>query len=106
MSRVPKIKWHRTIWKGGGHCWFCGRAAETVDHAKPRSRRGTNKDDNLLPACFYCNNLKSDCTVSEFRRVVRVLVCRRLLSLGIVVADWKSFPVVFYGEGNKTPWYF
>jgi hypothetical protein len=104
MSRVPKIRWHRCIWKSGGKCWFCGGPAETVDHAKPRSRKGTNKDDNLLPACFTCNNLKSDLTVAEFRRVVRILVCRRLFSMGIVVRDWKDFPVQFFGEGNLTPW--
>jgi len=103
MSRVPKVKWHRTMHRLNGACWFCGGVAETVDHAKPRSRKGTNKDDNLLPACFYCNNLKSDLGVGEFRRVVRLLVCRRLMSMGILVRDWKSFPVVFYGEGNPTP---
>ncbi len=104
MSRVPKIRWHRTLFKLRGHCWFCGGLAETVDHAKPRSRQGTNKDDNLLPACFYCNNLKSDLKVGEFRRVVRILICRRLFSMGIIVRDWRSFPVMFYGEGNSRPW--
>lgn len=102
MSRVPKIKWHRTIFKLAGHCWFCGNKAETVDHAKPRSRKGTNKDDNLLPACFVCNNLKSDTTVAEFRRIVRLLVSRRLLHLGI----WKvhpRLPVTFFGEHNPFP---
>jgi hypothetical protein len=103
MSRVPKVKWHRCLWRNGGKCWFCGQPAETVDHAKPRSRQGTNKDDNLLPACFACNNLKSDCTVAEFRRIVRVLICRKLFTMGIVVREWKEFPVVFFGEGNKTP---
>ena len=103
MSRVPKIRWHRTIWKHKGHCWFCGMTAETVDHAKPRSRKGTNKDDNLLPACFSCNNMKSDLTVAEYRRVVRILVCRRLFAMGIFVRDWKTFPIQFFGEGNSTP---
>jgi len=103
MSRVPKIRWHRTMFKLGGLCWFCGHPAETVDHAKPRSREGTNKDDNLLPACFYCNNLKSDMTICEFRRVVRVLVARRLFTLGYWRGDWKKIPIVFFGEGNPAP---
>jgi hypothetical protein len=106
MSRVPKVKWHRCIWKKGGLCWFCGGVAETVDHAKPRSRGGSNRDDNLYPACFRCNNLKSDCTVAEFRRIVRLLVCRSLLSKGIIVRCWEKFPIKFYGEGNAHPFLF
>lgn len=104
MSRVPKVKWHRCIFRLEGACWFCGGGAETVDHAKPRSRGGSNRDDNLYPACFRCNNLKSDATVAEFRRIVRLLVCRRLFSMGIVIRDWKEFPIKFYGEGNPFPY--
>jgi len=103
MSRVPKLRWHKTLWKMSGHCWYCGREAETVDHAKPRSRKGTNRNDNLVPACLYCNNLKGDLKVSEFRRFVRMLVARRLTALGIVVRDAQEIPVVFYGEGNRAP---
>lgn len=107
MSRVPKVKWHRSMFRFDGLCWYCGKAADTIDHAKPRSRKGTNKDDNLLPACFACNNLKSDSTVAEFRRLVREMVCRNLVTLGY----WRPFvnrelPIVFYGEGNPTPFRF
>lgn len=91
------------MFKLEGRCWFCGDSAETVDHAKPRSRGGTNRDDNLYPACFQCNNLKSDSTVSEFRKVVRILVCRRLATLGFWRGDWREFPITFFGEGNPHP---
>ncbi len=103
MSRVPKMRWHKTLWKNNGHCWYCGREAETVDHAKPRSRKGTNRNDNLVPACLRCNNMKGDLFVREWRRMVRILVCRRLFSMGIFIKEWEKFPILFFGEGNLTP---
>jgi len=72
----------------------------TVDHAKPRSRGGKNFDDNLLPACDYCNNLKSNLTVSEFRKFVKVKVIRNLMTLGYFGLQVR---IVFYGEGNENP---
>ena len=74
----------------------------TVDHAKPRSRGGRNYDDNLLPACDYCNNLKSNLTVSEFRKFVKVKVIRNLITLGYA-ACLNRVRIVFYGEGNENP---
>jgi hypothetical protein len=75
----------------------------TVDHAKPRSRGGLNFADNLLPACLYCNNLKDNMTVSEFRKFVKVRVIRNLMSLGYVLGDLSAIRIVFYGEGNDSP---
>jgi hypothetical protein len=42
-------------------------------------------------------------TICEFRRVVRVLVARRLFTLGYWRGDWKKIPIVFFGEGNPAP---
>jgi len=75
----------------------------TVDHAKPRSRGGQNWDDNLLPACGYCNNLKADLTVSEFRKWCKVRVIRDLMTLGFFATDLSQVRIVFYGEGNDSP---
>ena len=72
----------------------------TVDHATPRSRGGKNWDDNLLPACEYCNTLKDCLTLSEFRKFVKVRVTRDLLALG----HWNpNVHIVFWGEGNDSP---
>lgn len=35
----------------------------TVDHVVPRSKGGTNHDDNLVPACLECNGKRN---VAEF----------------------------------------
>jgi HNH endonuclease len=96
------------MFKCRGRCWYCGRHADTIDHAKPRSRGGKNLDYNLLPACWDCNNDKSDMTVSEFRRYVRAMVIRKLIPMGLAMGrDLTRMPIVFYGEGNTRPlwWY-
>ena len=105
MPRSPrKNQWNRAARKCDGRCWYCGEVPEpgdlTVDHAKPRSRGGKNFDDNLLPACDYCNNLKSNLTVSEFRKFVKVKVIRNLMTLGYFGLQVR---IVFYGEGNENP---
>lgn len=96
------------MFKCRGRCWYCGRHADTIDHAKPRSRGGKNLDYNLLPACWDCNNEKSDMTVSEFRRYVRALIIRKMLTYGYNIGrDLTQLVVTFYGEGNPRPlwWY-
>ncbi len=104
MSRVPKVKWFRTMFKCRGRCWYCGRHADTIDHAKPRSRGGKNLDYNLLPACWECNNEKGDMTISEFRRYVKACVMRKMLTNGINIGrDLTRIIVKFYGEGNPHP---
>ena len=106
MPRSPrKNQWNRAASKCQGRCWYCGCLPEdlTVDHAKPRSRGGQNRDDNLLPACRYCNNLKGNCSVSEFRKFVKVRVIRNLMCLGYFACDLSRVRVVFWGEGNDSP---
>lgn len=75
-----------------------------MDHARPRSRGGRNEDDNLLPACARCNNIKENRTISEFRKCVKVRVIRRALELGFMAGDLSRIKIVFYGEGNADPW--
>ena len=41
-------------------CHYCGGKATTRDHVVPRSRGGTNKPQNLVPACEPCNKAKAD----------------------------------------------
>ena len=108
MPRGPrKTQWWKTIRKCDGRCWYCGIKPDdlvlmTVDHATPQSRNGTNREDNLLPACLYCNQLKDDLTVHEFRVWVKLRVIRNMLGLGYTV-NLSSLKIVFYGEGNPSP---
>jgi hypothetical protein len=103
VSRIPRTIWIQAIRKCGGACWFCGREAITIDHATPRSKGGTNEMWNLLPACVYCNNLKGDATVRQFRKYVKFIVARKMLSNGMVCGGLGGLVVRFYGEGEKAP---
>ena len=46
-------------------CAYCGDNATTVDHIMPKSRGGGNTWDNLIAACFPCNNYKDNRTPLE-----------------------------------------
>lgn len=47
-------------------CHYCGGEADTGDHKVPISRSGTSDPENLVPACFACNNEKGDMTMEEY----------------------------------------
>lgn len=38
--------------------WGCGRPAATADHLLPVSRGGSNRLENLVPACRPCNSAR------------------------------------------------
>lgn len=42
----------------GPRCVYCGAPAEHVDHVIPRTDGGTDRFDNLRPACEHCNLAK------------------------------------------------
>lgn len=50
--------------KTQGHCYLCGEFVDfdsfEVEHKIPLSKGGTNKLNNLFPACHCCNNIKHD----------------------------------------------
>ena len=69
------------VWKkAGGCCVYClaelyadrigptpvRRLPMDIEHAVPRTRGGSNKLENCLPACSPCNSRKSVRTVGEY----------------------------------------
>lgn len=55
-------------WKRQGRaCVYCDRPADTIDHAVPLVRGGTNYEGNLVPACRRCNGSKGGRLVVEWR---------------------------------------
>ena len=75
--------------KTGGYCYYCGFQLKiltfTVDHVIPKSKGGSDRNENLVPACQLCNTTKSNFYVEEFR-------------------DWLQIglkqPICFFGENN------
>lgn len=48
----------------------------TMDHIVPRCRGGSNKADNLTPACMSCNSQKRNKTGDEYRQWLNDRACR------------------------------
>ncbi|HBN09775.1 MAG TPA: HNH endonuclease [Cyanobacteria bacterium UBA8530] len=47
-------------------CQYCGKKGQvTVDHVFPRSRGGADTWENLVTACFSCNNRKGNNSPEE-----------------------------------------
>ena len=76
------------MWQATGYCcWYCGQPqldewqtedgsefvfddwGLEIDHFHPRAKGGGNEKENLVPACKYCNRLKSARSIEEFRSV-------------------------------------
>jgi len=67
----PKMSARLAIYERDGYqCQYCFRTVvrtlvtcpeqATLDHVIPFSKGGCNTQDNLITACFECNNLKHD----------------------------------------------
>lgn len=63
----------------GPHCHYCKRKVRlrvygqdrraddaSLDHKIPKSKGGTNDDDNLILSCSECNNAKGDRSYEDF----------------------------------------
>lgn len=74
-------KWKRQ----GRRCAYCERMADTIDHAVPLVRGGTNYEGNLVPACRRCNSSKAGWFITEWR------TGKRLPSMARPVT-WKQQP--------------
>ncbi len=49
-------------------CWYCGKAGKmTRDHVVPKSKGGTSRHNNILPACYDCNQEKKNLSLEEYR---------------------------------------
>lgn len=58
-KRSAKHKFRQQIFEAWEHqCAYCGDAADTLDHVKPRHKGGATVTTNLVPACRPCNRRK------------------------------------------------
>ena len=55
--------------RAGVRCVYCGGPAQHLDHVIPRSRGGSDDDDNLVLSCAGCNHSKRDKTPGEWRGI-------------------------------------
>jgi len=96
--------------KFNGRCAYCGRKIAynkmEIDHIIPKSRfqeltknkrhylpyflqhlteKDVNHIDNLYPCCSYCNDIKEDKTIFEFRNAIK----HQISLLNRYVANYK-----------------
>jgi chemotaxis regulatin CheY-phosphate phosphatase CheZ len=58
-KRSAKHRFRQQIFDAWQHqCAYCGDAADTLDHVKPRHKGGATVTTNLVPACRPCNRKK------------------------------------------------
>jgi hypothetical protein len=57
------LKWNHA-------CAYCGATSVPleIDHVIPRSRGGSHRESNRVPACHRCNQLKGNRSIEEFLR--------------------------------------
>src|SRR5256885_10896465 len=61
-------EWTELVRTHGGRCAYCGNTAVLEpDHRVALSRGGSNRIENILPACHPCNARKHRMTEAEFR---------------------------------------
>lgn len=58
--------------KTSGRCGYCGEVLKrwNVDHMESISNGGKHEPENMIAACFPCNNYKHRSTVEQFRRQI------------------------------------
>lgn len=100
-------------------CSYCGSKFKDdlwdacLDHVIPESRGGSNKHENLIPACRSCNASKSTKTLDEYRLVcwarnefpdanLTLNQIQTLLNLGALVCQTEYASHAFYFEGNQN----
>lgn len=71
MNWITQIKRLSIYLRDGLACAYCGASLEegtqlTLDHIKPHSQGGTNKETNFVTCCHKCNTSRGNRPVEEF----------------------------------------
>lgn len=84
----------------GGRCAYCGKQLAQkqmrVDHVIPVDREGGDEIENLRPACFDCNQIKSNGSVEGLRESVSHF-------MDTIKKDIRYRMLVSYGLIQETP---
>jgi hypothetical protein len=92
----------------GGACFYCAEplTLDTMqpDHMTPKSRGGSDKLENLAPACRFCNGQKANRTVPEYRTY---LLGRGIVPMffgdGSPLRDWLLIATPLHAIGRRRP---
>ena len=95
--KVPLNK--ANVMRRDGHtCVYCGsnkRQDLTIDHVIPQSKGGKNTWNNLVTACFKCNNKKGSLDLSEFGgeidKPIRPHYLMLMKTINYIYDSWKVY---------------
>lgn len=64
---MEKSSWQRLLSDYNYRCGYCLKRTRrlTKDHMLPRARGGETHIDNIVPACYKCNQKKQDKPIWE-----------------------------------------
>lgn len=71
-ERVRQHRERKRAEQGIKTCVYCGKDATGYDHIVPRSKGGTDDDENLVPCCKRCNSSKSSKDLADFLNTTTV----------------------------------
>ncbi|MCF0124626.1 MAG: HNH endonuclease [Clostridia bacterium] len=95
--------------EGDSRCAYCGiglsQATFTLDHARPKSRGGSNYYENLKPCCKFCNHIKGSYSIESFKKHL-IELSKMGSDLGKKVKSKfhlaeSDSPVIFYFEKKE-----
>jgi 5-methylcytosine-specific restriction endonuclease McrA len=71
MNWVRQEKRLAIYLRDGLACMYCGQSVEdgvvlTLDHIKPHSKGGSNKETNLITCCHKCNSSRNNRSLKLF----------------------------------------
>lgn len=82
VKKNMKVNFHKTkvsrenVFKRDNYtCVYCGsenRKTLTIDHVIPQCRGGKDTWENLVTACFKCNQEKNDLSLEEYGKAIPV----------------------------------
>lgn len=117
-ASIPKTLREKVKRKYSGKCAYCGCVTEKlcVDHLVPvvkshwleKLNKSVNDLENLMPACYQCNNYKLVFDIEEFRAMIQSQVnMARKYSVNFRFAEKYGLiqeikkPIKFYFEDLK-----
>jgi 5-methylcytosine-specific restriction endonuclease McrA len=114
--QIPKVMKDRVKARFGGKCGYCGEKTHMlqIDHLKPVANFWhapylANYEENLMPACFSCNNYKNTMSIEVFRKELSLQIKRaREGSVNVRLAErfgliqFIDKPIVFHFEHPKA----
>ena len=104
QKRHTLKEWRAKFYQCDQRCHYCREpltlATATKDHLTPTCRGGSDEIENIVPACLFCNQMKTWRTEAEFFEVRHLLISTKEKRIGCIA---KPKPSVLSPEEANEP---